>query len=126
MHQVALHVRAWVEICGQSPYHRICTGRPPCEGVGRNPRHTVDKISLLVALHVRAWVEIILMIVTTDNKNVALHVRAWVEILISNSPISIARCRPPCEGVGRNRSLARRLEIKSVALHVRAWVEIIR
>ena len=55
---VALHVRAWVEICSI----------------------IIIPQDYRVALHVRAWVEIELDDNPALTEEVALHVRAWVEI----------------------------------------------
>ena len=121
---VALHVRAWVEISALS---------------------AITSIVQTVALHVRAWVEI-----SRDGhrrilRRVALHVRAWVEMVVQDDDLSKEVSRPPCEGVGRNWSVLDTLAypysrppcegvgrnigfalidlLAAVALHVRAWVE---
>ena len=78
---VALHVRAWVEIQSLRPIVDMIASRPPCEGVGRN---------------------MAIIIGSTKDKDVALHVRAWVEIKPMRVRLRTLRSRPPCEGVGRN------------------------
>ena len=101
---------------------------------------------MAVALHVRAWVEIRYPGDAGGHGPVALHVRAWVEIRILTLSLQTARCRPPCEGVGRNgvhpplivsangrppcegvgrnKACFNCWNMLVVALHVRAWVEI--
>ena len=57
---VALHVRAWVEIISSSlAGPPRSSGRPPCEGVGRNMIEAGQEHVSRVALHVRAWVEMV-------------------------------------------------------------------
>ena len=102
LEQVALHVRAWVEM----------------------DRLLLSPLTTKVALHVRAWVEIRPRRDRPTRIFVALHVRAWVEILGKDGIGYDKNSRPPCEGVGRNVFNQITLDGYKVALHVRAWVEI--
>ena len=56
--EVALHVRAWIEITARNAARHQRKSRPPCEGVDRNRTEEDIRGLLNVALHVRAWVEI--------------------------------------------------------------------
>ena len=100
--QVALHVRAWIEIptVDQQILTPMC--RPLREGVDRNETHNNGADTVKVALYARAWIEIPIIGNVQIIELVALYARAWIEIKRTNGRWKYGTRRPLREGVDRN------------------------
>ena len=80
-YNVALFMRAWIEIVMGNLYCNIIDGRPLHEGVDWNRvYHSIGCNTWHVALFMRAWIEISRATINLVSPSVALFMRAWIEI----------------------------------------------
>ena len=100
--QVALFMRAWIEIIDLNTYSIHENSRPLHEGVDWNFTIGQEYHNDVVALFTRAWIEMNYLICVKHTYDVALFTRAWIEIILS-----------------RKSSV-----YPFVALFMRAWIEI--